>query len=121
MHDSFLPDVRKGVVTMSILIKGMEMPTTGLYFVGVDNAGGRDKTVVTVERMLGNRDVRQIVGSFELVPVPAHGRLIDAEKIYDAVEQRYRMSSGIEHRCERDLLDLICAAPTIIEAKEETT
>ena len=26
MHDSFLPDVRKGVVTMSILIKGMEMP-----------------------------------------------------------------------------------------------
>ena len=66
---------------MSILIKGMEMPTTGLYFVSVDNTGGRDKTVVIVERMLGNRDARQIVGSFELVPVPPHGRLIDADAL----------------------------------------
>jgi len=64
---------------MGVYIKGMEMPTTGLYFVGVDNAGGRDKTIVTVERMLGNRDVRQIVGSFELVPVQPHGRLIIEE------------------------------------------
>lgn len=55
---------------MSLLIKGMEMPTTGLYFVSVDNTGGRDKTVATVERMLGNRDTRWIVGSFELVPFP---------------------------------------------------
>jgi hypothetical protein len=52
-------------------------------------------------------------------PVPAHGRLVDADKIYDAVEQRYRISSGIEHRCERDLLDLICSAPTIIPAEED--
>ena len=59
---------------MNVLIKGMEMPTTGLYFVSVDNMGGKDRTVVTVERMLGNRDVRQIIGSFELVPVPEHGR-----------------------------------------------
>lgn len=70
---------------MGVYIRGMEMPQTGLYFVGVDNSNGRDKTVITVERMLGNRDVRQIVGSFELVPVPAHGRLIDA----DAVLRRY--------------------------------
>jgi hypothetical protein len=42
--------------SMSILIKGMRMPTTGLYFVSVDNTDGRDKTIVTVERMLGNRD-----------------------------------------------------------------
>lgn len=40
-------------------------------------------------------------------------RLIDADKIYDAVERRYQASSGIEHRCERDLLDLICAADTV--------
>lgn len=33
---------------MSILIKGMEMPTTGLYFASVDNTSGRDKTIVTV-------------------------------------------------------------------------
>ena len=40
-------------------------------------------------------------------------RLIDADKIYDAVERRYQVSSGAEHRCERDLLDLICAADTV--------
>lgn len=40
-------------------------------------------------------------------------RLIYASKIYDAVEQRYSVSSGVEHRCERDLLDLICAADDI--------
>lgn len=40
-------------------------------------------------------------------------RLIDADLLYDKVESRYRVSSGIEHRCERDFLDLICAAPTI--------
>ena len=55
---------------MGIYIKDMEMPTTGLYLASVDNTGGRDRTIVTIERMLGNRDVRQIVGSFELVPIP---------------------------------------------------
>ena len=40
-------------------------------------------------------------------------RLIYADDIYDAVERRYQVSSGIEHRCERDLLDLICSAPTV--------
>ena len=39
-------------------------------------------------------------------------RYIDADWIYEKVENRYRVSSGIEHRCERDLLDLICEAPT---------
>lgn len=43
----------------------------------------------------------------------AEKRLIDADKIYDAVEMRHQVSSGIEHRCERDLLDLICAADTV--------
>ena len=40
-------------------------------------------------------------------------RLIDADAIYDAVERRYKVSSGIEHRCERDFLDLICSAETV--------
>ena len=40
-------------------------------------------------------------------------RLIDANAIYDAVERRYQVSSGIEHRCERDLLDLICSTETV--------
>ena len=40
-------------------------------------------------------------------------RLIDANKIYDAVERRYQVSSGIEHRCERDLIELICLSETV--------
>ena len=40
-------------------------------------------------------------------------RLIDANKIYDAVERRYQVSSGIEHRRERDLLELICLSETV--------
>ena len=53
-----------------------------------------------------------------LVEVKAsHGDLIDSEYIYNAVERRYRVSSGVEHRAERDFLDLICIAPTVIEAE----
>lgn len=40
-------------------------------------------------------------------------RLIDADRLYDKVEARYRQSSGEEHRTERSLLDAICDSPTI--------
>ena len=96
---------------MGVYIKGMEMPTTGLYFVSVDNTGGRDKTVVTVERMLGNRDVRQIVGSFEIIPVPPHGRCIDA----DALDSSATDYSGNHLVYLVDIDD----APTIIPAEED--
>lgn len=74
---------------MSLLIKGMTMPTIGLYFVSVDNTNDKDKTVVTVERILGNGDVRQIIGSFELVPIPPHGRVIDAVVLRNACYKHY--------------------------------
>ena len=93
-----------------IYIPGMEMPTTGIYFVSVDNTGGRDKAVATVERMLGNRDVRQIVGSFELVPVPEHGRLIDA----DALRHTYYHAPSFPNLCKA-----INEAPTVIPASKE--
>ena len=40
-------------------------------------------------------------------------RAIDADRLYDQVEARYRQSSGEEHRAERSLLDAICDSPTI--------
>ena len=98
---------------MGIYIKGMEMPTDGFITITVTSDGrvlGNSKKISGVFKYLDNEDIAIAVS------VPPHGRLIDADKIYDAVEQRYRISSGIEHRCERDFLDLICAAPTIIEA-----
>ena len=100
---------------MSVLVKDMKMPTTGLYFVGVDDAGGRDKTVVTVERMLGNRDVRQIVGSFELVPVPPHGRLIDA----DALISQCKDEKGSYYSFQSAVVgDAVESASTVIEAED---
>lgn len=92
---------------MGVYIRGMEMPTTGLYIVGIDNANGRDKTVVTVERMLCIRDIRQIVGSFELISVPSHGRLIDADALIAAHEQV----------CSRSMKFNLDLAPTIIPAE----
>lgn len=101
---------------MSILIKGIEMPQTGLYFVSVDNTNGRDKTVVTVERMIGNRDIRQIVGSFELVPVPPHGRLIDADALVDSFDPSDFWNPDAEDNCFAAIHVVNCA-PTIIEAE----
>ncbi len=40
-------------------------------------------------------------------------RLIDADRLYDQVEARYRQSSGEEHKAERALLDSICDSPTV--------
>lgn len=71
---------------MDVLIRGMEMPLTGRYLVSVDNTNGRDKTVLTVEYM--HRDRRQIVGVYELVPVPYHGRLIDADAFAAEMKKR---------------------------------
>lgn len=93
---------------MDILIKGLDMPKDrDILYIDIYSTG----------KVAHDFDLecKQIATA---VSVPPHGRLIDAEKIYDAVEQRYRISSGIKHRCERDILDLICDAPTIIEAGE---
>lgn len=66
---------------MSVYIKGMEMPTTGLYLVSVDNSCGKDETVMIVRRMLGDRDVCQIIGAYNLAPFPEHGDLIDRDAL----------------------------------------
>lgn len=108
---------------MDLLIKGMEMPLTGLYFVSVDNTQGRDKTVVTVERMLGNRDMRQTIGTYEIVPVPDHGRLIDASKrvnvqLYnDETEDYQTVNMSIDDLLDASWIELE-DDPTIIPATE---
>lgn len=84
-----------------IYIKGMEMPTTGLYLVSVDNSCGEDETVMTVKRMLGNRDVCQIIGAYNLVPVPEHGRLLKVLKT-----ERECVSRDCDRDCEHCDLSL---------------
>lgn len=48
-------------------------------------------------------------------------RAIDGDWLYEKVEARYRVTAGIEHRCERDFLDLICSAPTLTPPNEPLT
>lgn len=48
-------------------------------------------------------------------------RAIDADVLYDLVERRYKVSSGIERRCERNLLDLVCNMPTLTPQNEALT
>lgn len=105
-----------------ILIKSMEMPQTGLYFVSVDNTGGRDKTVFTVERMVGNRDmgqiiVRQIIGSYEAIPVSPHGRCIDADAFLMLCKD-YAITPSEDEFCKR-LEYALTKAATIIPAEED--
>lgn len=114
-----------------MLIKGMTMPTTGLYFVSVDNTDDSDRTIVTVERMLGSSDVRQIIGSFELVPVPPHGRLIDADELRGWYDFHSYDVDDDDFLTEEEFDKLMVAtavvrqniddAPTIIEAEEAYT
>lgn len=48
-------------------------------------------------------------------------RAIDGDWLDEKVEARYRVTAGIERRCERDFLDLICAAPTLTPPNEPLT
>lgn len=43
----------------------------------------------------------------------AEKRLIDANALYDKVEQKYKVSSGRMHSGYREFLDMICDAPTV--------
>lgn len=40
-------------------------------------------------------------------------RLIDADWLYEKVESEYKFSIGIEHKCQREFLDLITNSNTI--------
>lgn len=108
-----------------IYIPGMEMPTTGLYLVSVDNSCGKDETVMTVKRMLGNRDVCQIIGAYSLVPVPDHGRLIDADALDDILADQSEDAYNRTHaprsweRALSAMRDYLEDAPTIIPADKE--
>lgn len=97
---------------MSILIKGMEMP--------------KDKAVSLIICSSGNVYYDHLEFAGEAVRVPPHGRLIDAETLYKAVEgsrnvnphkkDDFKRAHDFEHS---HFLSLIARQKTIIEAEEE--
>lgn len=121
---------------MGVYIKGMDMPKScgkcKMHFLSSNDyvccsiTDRIPKSVAKFKNSKTDLDFRK--ASIEDVSRPdwcphvevkaPHGRLIDADALYDAVERRYRVSTGAEHRAERDFLDLISDAPTVLEAEE---
>ena len=105
---------------MSVLIKGMEMPKAGnwktirIYYDG------------TCAEPNWQGDCRYMQGC-EAVPVPPHGRLIDADALMDTLQELFdercedAKFSGNRSACVtwNDAIYHIKSAPTIIEAEEE--
>ena len=102
---------------MSILIKGMEMPTEGM--------------VITIYKL--NDKFYASVHGTELSPlilVPKHGRLIDGEEVLRAMNTWSKY--GYDERCRlvpwnenlvpyvmfEDMVRAVVGMPTIIEAEE---
>ncbi len=87
---------------MSILIKGMEMPTNGA-----------ERCIV----IRGDGTIRTFTGALidyaTAVPVPPHGRLIDADVLSDDL-----ITKTVHIEAAGPLLRMVRAAPTIIEAEE---
>ena len=98
---------------MGIYIKGMEMPTKdGVYTLRIWGTG-------QIERLDGYHSF--LLSGVKAVPVPDHGRLIDADKIgltdfeiilCQADENRYKSALQM-------LLEKIEKMPTIIPADKE--
>ena len=79
---------------MSILIKGMEMPT--------EQYG---KMVIT---LYPNGHVAEYIGDigrvWEAVPVPSHGRLIDADALLDAWDDNHTIPSAAAKVIEKTII-----------------
>lgn len=95
---------------MSILIKGVEMPP---------NCFGCPLSVLNGERLFCEVTKDEVVrakraSGCPLVPVPPHGRLIDADALREQMAERHHYFGRLS-----DPLCLIEDAPTIIESEEE--
>ena len=94
-----------------VLIKGMKMPSKCLFCPCYDVEFG--KCEVTHKR----QSFRAKPSDCPLIPVPPHGRLIDADALFKAFQR-----AGWYNNADRDEVAdaIVLDAPTIIPAKEET-
>lgn len=103
---------------MSILIKGMEMPV--FEHQSWDIRKGADGKWYMVDTNAETSD-----GEWhEIIPVPPHGRLIDADALIDAIiakyirHERHRELVFAVVQIKQDMADIINELPTIIPAEE---
>lgn len=97
---------------MSVLINGMKMPKDGFITITVTSDGrvvGNAKKESGKYEYLGNEDIAKAI------PVPPHGRLIDA----NALTYLMGMDEHFSPLEAMYLMELIADAPTIIPADKE--
>lgn len=100
---------------MSILIKGVEMPTSCDMCWALDDYGDYPRCRITQEQRGYNFPVReQRMDRCPLVPVPPHGRLIDADAFLALINDSMILSDFL--KCI--INPLIRGEPTVIEAEE---
>lgn len=95
-----------------VYVKGFQLPEKNdLYYVKVECEPGKNP-VATIWRkdLLGEMSF----GAFEVIPVPDHGRLIDA----DELKKKHHWTDDF-YETEYVEVEDIDAAPTIIPASEE--
>lgn len=98
---------------MSMLIEGVDMPrgTNMMLLITPDG------DVWEMGDLLGND---KLIDGAKAVPVPQHGRLVDARYIRDAIIQKWMDKAGDSHmyKCGmEDAYEVIRNAPTIIPAE----
>lgn len=96
---------------MSVLIRGVEMPKN-CYKCDLRRRDGMDIVCPVAHERFSIADVNILeyrLDNCPLVPVPAHGRLIDADALI--------RDNGIKEIPEYH--EIVLAAPTIIEAEED--
>ena len=111
---------------MSILIKGMEMPQTcwpcPFFHTSLHNIGDDELLERYVCLRTGERTEEYVTGRMSncpLVPVPPHGRLIDADEM---LKEHYNGNpDGSVFRASVIRPEMVEKLPTVIEAEEGET
>ena len=105
---------------MAVYIPSMKMPTSCMDcpFRGFDRARGRGNICtinesITLHAVLDGLDVKFVLmGDCPLIPVPAHGRLIDGDSFENFIRKDW-------DKHDHWIADVVYSRPTIIPASEE--
>jgi hypothetical protein len=106
---------------MSVLIKGMEMPTSCFYCPFREKVNPDDYACMALNKEFEETlslIAEQRHKDCPLVPVPPHGRLVDADKLESGLRLMAKYQHGERQQGILGCCETICLAPTIIPAEE---
>lgn len=101
---------------MGVYIKGMEMPESCAYC----RFEGGGYCFAEGEKLLHVRIRDDVHSDCPLVPVPPHGRLIDADALLESIKEAKKKQPEISDVYDEDyfaVAEWVAYAPTIIESE----